>query len=71
MKTYCIKTTVSKDGTLLIQGVPFQPGDQVEVTVRRSKRSPRRRSPYPLRGKPIHYANPFESVAEKDWDAFK
>lgn len=26
-------------------------------------------SQYPLRGKPVTYIQPFESVAEKDWQA--
>lgn len=28
-------------------------------------------NPYPLRGQPYRYEKPFESVAEKDWDALK
>jgi hypothetical protein len=34
METYRIQTTVSKDGKLSITGLPFRPGEKVEVTVR-------------------------------------
>jgi predicted DNA-binding antitoxin AbrB/MazE fold protein len=34
METFRIRTTVSKDGKLSIKGLPFRPGEKVEVTVR-------------------------------------
>lgn len=71
MKSYRIHTTVSDDGTLIIKKLPFKAGDKVEVLVRgpQSKRENGQR--YPLRGKPIQYVDPFESVAEDDWDALR
>jgi hypothetical protein len=71
MKTYRVETTVSSDGTVTVKGVPFHPGDQVEVVVRRRDGGRHRKQRYPLRGKPIRYDEPFESVAEEDWDALK
>jgi len=71
METYRTATTVSDDGTLIIRGLPFRPGDKVEVTVRSRKRKHRRGDRYPLRGKPIRYVNPYESVAENDWAVLK
>lgn len=69
MQTYRIETKVSSDGTLTIKELPFQAGDKVEVVVR--SRQPDRKSSkrYPLRGKPLRYVDPLESVAESDWDA--
>jgi hypothetical protein len=61
---YRTEATVSNDGTLSIAGLPFQAGDRVQVTVRNRLREPKSDQRYPLRGKRIHYVDPFESVAE-------
>ncbi|NOZ05723.1 MAG: hypothetical protein GXP41_05145 [Chloroflexi bacterium] len=68
MQRYYVETTVSSNGTVTIKGLPFLAGDKVEVTVR--GREPERKSGnrYPLRGKPIRYVAPYNSVAEADWD---
>jgi hypothetical protein len=71
MKTYHIQTTVSNDGTLTIEGLPFQAGDKVEVIVRGRVAKMSNREPYPLHSKPIRYENPFESVAENAWEILK
>jgi hypothetical protein len=71
MKTYRVETTVSNDGTLTIETLPFQAGDKVEVIVRSCEERQPRQERYPLRGQPIRYTEPFESVAEEEWNALK
>lgn len=66
MVTYRTETVVSRERVLVIRGVPFRPGERVEVIVL-SRPSRMREERYPLRGKPIRYERPFESVAEEDW----
>lgn len=68
MQIYRIEVTVSENGTLLIKNVPFQAGDKVEVVVRSRESSSAKTNRYPLRGTPIQYLKPFESVAENAWD---
>lgn len=46
-------------------------GEKVEVIVKTRSQQKNRKNPYPLRGKPIHYEAPFDSVAENEWDAVK
>lgn len=67
---YRAETTVSSDGTLTIVGLPFRAGDKVQVVVS-DKRELTGSERYPLRGKPIRYVAPFESVSEHDWEASK
>lgn len=67
MQTYCVETTIAGDGTLIIRELPFRPGDKVAVIVRTRGRDLKRNERYPLRGKPIRYVTPFDSVAENDW----
>ena len=71
METYRVETIVSQNRELTIRDVPFRAGEKVEVIVlsRSHKRASTER--YPLRGKPIRYAAPFDSVAEKDRNALK
>lgn len=71
MKTYRVETTVSNDGILTIEKVPFQAGDRVEVVVRSCEGRPTSGKHYPLRGQLIRYTAPFESVAEAEWDGLK
>ena len=71
MQMYRVETTVSDEKTLTIKGLPFRAGDKVEVIVRGREREWERSTHYPLRGKPIRYVDPFESVAEDDWDALR
>ena len=70
-QTYRVKTTVSKSGNLSVKGLPFKPGETVEVTVRRKQKKVNVKVKYPLRGKIRAYREPLKSVAENDWDALK
>lgn len=68
MQTYRVEAVVSQDGVLAIRGVPFRAGDRVEVIILSQRRKRESGERYPLRGKPVHYIAPFESVAESEWD---
>jgi hypothetical protein len=71
MQTYHVTATVSDDGTITIKKLPFRAGDEVKVIVRASELQPKRGERYPLRGKPVRYADPFGSVAEENWDVLR
>jgi hypothetical protein len=71
MPDYRVETRISSDGSLTLKGLPFHPGDNVEVVVRSRKHRDGNGSLYPLRGKPARYTDPFHSVAEEDWDALR
>lgn len=68
MQAYRTEVTISKNGTLLINDLPFQPGDKVEVLVRFREHEPEAAPLYPLRGTPVQYRQPFDSVAEDTWE---
>lgn len=69
MNAHHVETTVNLDGTLILRDVPFQPGEPVEVIIlERTTHAPSaEKDRYPLRGKPLQYQAPFDSVAEKEW----
>ena len=68
--TYRTMTKVTKDGKVSVKGLPFKPGEMVEVTIRRVKKSTRV-AKYPLRGKAVMYHEPFKGVATGDWEAMQ
>ena len=68
MHAHRIETTVTEDGRLSLDGLPFKKGERVEVIVLDAvTRKPQ--SDYPLRGQPVRYERPFDAVAPDDWDA--
>jgi hypothetical protein len=64
-----IETKVGPDRIIVLDNLPFQEGEMVEVIVIPHQGSEQGRREYPLRGKPILYDNPFSTVAEDDWNA--
>lgn len=71
MQDYRVETKVSNDGSLTLKGLPFQAGDEVEVIIRSREHRDGEGRHYPLRGKPIRYTEPFDGVAEEDWEALR
>ncbi len=68
MPAYRTEIKISSNGTLLINNLPFQKGDVVEVVIRNRETKLKPANPYSLRGTPVQYLNPFESVAEDAWN---
>ena len=71
MQTYRIETIISTNRVITLRGVPFRAGEKVEVIIVSLPRKREIDQRYPLRGKSFRYASPFDSVAEKDWNAFR
>jgi uncharacterized membrane protein len=69
MHAYRVETTAPPDGSLAIRHLPLQAGEAVEVIilVRPPLTAITRR--YPLRGAPITYRAPTESIVASDWEA--
>ena len=69
MLDYRVEAEVSTEGSVTITGLPFQPGNRVEVIIRGPSSDTEKDRSYPLRGKPVQYVDPFSGVAEGDWEA--
>ncbi|MBN1891005.1 MAG: hypothetical protein JW850_23615 [Thermoflexales bacterium] len=73
MQEYKVDITLRKAGALVLDKLPFQAGDYVQVIVRRISQL-RPNLPelqYPLRGTVLRYDDPFAPVAEMDWEALR
>lgn len=71
MQVYRIETIVSPNRVLTLRGVPFRAGEKVEIIVLSPARRREKKEPYSLRGRPIRYLAPFDSVAENEWQALR
>ena len=71
MSEYRVEIVLKKDRTLILNNLPFQAGDKVEVIVKERSAAAVHREHYPLRGKPLRYDMPTEPIAEEDWNVLK
>ena len=69
MEAYRTDTVIQQDRVLTVRGVPFRAGERVEVIILSNTHRRDVQERYPLRGQPIRYTDPFDSVAENDWEA--
>lgn len=69
LQAHRIETTLTENGTLTLDHLPFQAGETVEVIVLPNALMPPPQDRYSLRGTPVQYQEPLEPVAEQDWDA--
>jgi hypothetical protein len=70
MQAHWSESTVGEHGELLIEGVPFQPGQAVDVLVV-PRVAPTVRPGEALHGTVLKYDDPFEPVANEDWEALR
>ena len=70
MSAHHVEVTLSHDGQLVIDELPFRAGQTVEVIILARQSKPNGRE-YPLRGQPIKYIEPTDPVAQADWDAIQ
>ena len=68
LQAFRIETTLTQDGTLTLDHLPFQAGETVEVIVLAPVPLPPPQEHYPLRGTPVEYPDPLEPVEELDWE---
>ena len=71
MQVHRMEVEISNNRSLMINELPFHPGDKVEIIIRSCTVNQESNERYPLRGKPVRYIDPFDSVAENDWDVLK
>ncbi len=71
MRAHRVEAAIERDGTLMLDGLPFYEGEVVEVIVSSRSDASRNAERYPLRGKPVRYDAPTEPVAHGEWEAGK
>ena len=67
MRAHRIETTLTQDGTLILDNLPFQAGEMVEVIILAQRPTLSDRPAFALRGTPVHYQRPTGPVADMNW----
>lgn len=73
MLAYRIEKIILQNGELVLKGLPFQPGEMVEVLILPQQKNKIYATPkeLSLKGSVLKYEKPFEPVALNDWDTLK
>jgi hypothetical protein len=70
MQALRVETQVRQDGTILLNGLPWLPGEAVEVIVLPPSHPVVPGNGRPLAGLPLRYDRPFDPVVDPDdWEA--
>ena len=65
------ETTVGEHGQLVLEGLPFKPGQPVEVLVVSKAAGSTTAGGRSLRESVLEFCEPLEPVAGEDWDALQ
>lgn len=69
MNSHRIKTALTENGKLLLQNLPFEQGDEIEVIIKKSKSSTQSDLDT-LKNTVVAYREPFEPViSPEEWNA--
>jgi hypothetical protein len=71
MNAHRVEATVKQDGSLTLDGIPFQAGEEVEVIILARAQKRDGMNAYPLRGQPVRYDEPTAPVAEEEWGVLR
>ena len=70
MNAHCIETSMTENGKLVLQNLPFNKGDEVEIIILERNSTKIAPASHPLKGTVISYEDPFEpATVTEDWDA--
>ena len=70
MQAHRVKTTVQPNGKVVLDNLPFDEGETVEIIILEAK-STTNGEEKPLRGTVLKYEQPFEPVSVEDWEVLK
>ena len=62
------EATVGGNGELVLEHLPFRPGESVDVLIIPKESASERVAPRSLRGSVLEYRDPFDPVGPDDWE---
>ncbi len=69
MQPFKTETVLAEDGTLVLHGLPFQPGSKVAVIIFEKPQPTSSAEEFPLRDSVLRYERPNDPVADDEWEA--
>ncbi len=71
MYAHRVEVTLTENGSLTLNGLPFHAGQAVEVIIVERPSPVPLQDPGSLRGSVIRYDSPTDPVAQQDWEAIR
>lgn len=72
MNAHRIETSLTENGKLSLQNLPFKKGDEVEIIILDRSLSKTTSDSHSLRGTIVRYDEPFEpATSVEDWEALQ
>ena len=68
MNAHRVETVIRRDRTVLLEDLPFEAGESVEVIISQCSSEDKTKERYPLRGTSVKYVDPTKPVAGGDWN---
>ncbi|MDJ0732048.1 MAG: hypothetical protein QNJ33_18885 [Crocosphaera sp.] len=71
MNSHRLKIALTENGKITLENLPFLAGETVEIVISSQKKVASSDNPFPLEGTVNYYDDPFEPVAEDEWEVLK
>jgi len=68
VEAYRKYVVVHDNGTVVIENLPFYKGQRLEVILLEQPKAREGATSYALRGEPVRYVDPFDSVVDDEWE---
>ena len=68
MNTHRLEIALTENGKITLDNLPFQAGETVEIVISLQQKISSPHNSFPLEGSVSHYDDPFEPVAEDEWE---
>ena len=68
MNTHRLEIALTENGKITLDNLPFQAGETVEIVISLQQKINSPHNSFPLEGSVSYYDDPFEPVAEDEWE---
>jgi hypothetical protein len=71
MNTHRLEIALTENGKITLENLPFLAGETVEIVISHQEKVPSSDNSFPLEGTVNYYDDPFEPVADHEWEVLK
>lgn len=71
MNTHRLEIALTENGKITLDNLPFQAGETVEIVISLQQKISSPHNSFPLEGSVSYYDDPFDSVAEDEWEVLQ
>lgn len=71
MNSHRLEIALTENGKITLDNLPFQAGETVEIVISLQQKISSPHNSFPLEGSVSYYHDPFEPVAEDEWEVLQ